>query len=219
MKVETSPTQLKLVALSLAVTVIGLLSLSVLLFFFELTSPKDQYVAKPKDTLKSKEGTITPSQLLNARGQYNKQMITVRGVIVPQAVVCEKRECPSQEPCCGCPLERNLVVKDYEASLTNTTYEQLKLLDRNLTPFCQRPLSSCEYDCGDWDKGSLYDIEGTFVYQSTPALKVALDMYLQVDNKQLVKKESTFDSFFNLFNQIRKLIEGFQTSGSYVINK
>jgi len=67
-------------------------------------------------TLKEKgvniEERLIPSQILKNKSQYHEQKIWLRGQVNLSPIVCEKKECPAEDNCCGCPNERDLYLYD-----------------------------------------------------------------------------------------------------------
>ncbi|MBL7150601.1 hypothetical protein ISS86_01580 [Candidatus Microgenomates bacterium] len=150
---------------------------------------------------------LIPSQILNNKSKYSQESITVRGKISPEAVVCERKECPAEDTCCGCPSVKNVVISDAGVVFTPKTKSRLKLLDTKGRPFCQREKSSCDYDCGDWISGAVYDVDGVF-YAEPPPLgwRLSLDFYFQVKDKELIKKTGFKDLIGNVLEEIVGLV-------------
>jgi len=170
-----------------------------------------------EEKIEVKEGLI-PSQILNNKPKYNQQRITIRGRVSPEPVVCERKDCPTNDSCCGCPSERNLIIYDSGAVLTSKTGGRLRLSDAEGKPFCHRRQSSCEYHCGDWIKGAIYDVSGMFFAEPPPAgWKLSLEYYFQVESKNLIKRVSLGESIGNILKEIREMVERIKTSGYYIL--
>lgn len=195
------------VIISVAFSLLLFASLISYVIWFNLTNA--QYVKlSPADKSSLAEGTLVPSEILNGQAKYSRQRVTLRGRINTEMVVCERKECPVGDTCCGCPSERNLRIDDAEASLISGYGGQkiLTLLDAQGGSFCRRSTTSCDYDCQDWALGGVYDVEGIFLTDT-----------FQVESKTLVKKPNSLDSVKNFFLEIKKRIGGLRTSGSYIL--
>jgi len=150
---------------------------------------------------------LIPSQILNNKSKYSQESITVRGKISFEAVVCERKECPAEDTCCGCPLMKDVVISDAGAVFTPKTKSRLKLLDTKGKSFCQREKSSCDYNCGDWISGAVYDVDGVFYAEPPPpGWKLSLDFYFQVKDKELIKKTGFKDLIGNVLEEIVGLV-------------
>lgn len=152
------------------------------------------------------EGILVPSEVLNSQAGYNQQRITLRGKVEPEMVVCERKECPAGDICCGCPPERNLKIVDAEASLISPSQKILRVTSPTGESLCQRSKINCDYDCQDWLLGGVYDVRGLFLTDT-----------LQVEGKVLVGKPNPLDSVKNFFLEMKKKISGLRTSGSYIL--
>ena len=164
------------------------------------------------------EERLTPSQVLKNKSQYRQEKIWLRGRVFLSPVVCEKKECP-QDACCGCPNERDLVVYDAGTILKSSGEEKLNLKDVFTgKSFCQRKQGSCDYDCGDWYKGAVYDIYGQlFADSPPPGWQKSLNYYFEVEGKNLVKNVSFGESLGNLYNDLKEKFKSFKTSGQFVL--
>jgi hypothetical protein len=192
------------------------LSLLILgLFVFNKTNPIIKIL--PEEEVKA-EVRLTPSQILANKAKYNLQEIVIRGRVKPEPVVCERKECPANDACCGCPTERDLILTDTGKVLTSEE-GTLKLVDTKLgKSFCSRRSYTCDYDCGDWVKGAIYDVSGKFFADSPPpGWQMSLNYYFQVESKELVKKVSFKETFGNFINEMKNKIASFKTSGQYVL--
>jgi len=164
------------------------------------------------------EGRLAPSQILANKSKYSQQKIAIRGRVVPEPVVCERKECPSDDSCCGCPPERNLVINN-TGQVLSSQEGSLRLVEAQTgKAFCTRQAKSCDYLCGDWVKGAVYDVDGEFFAESPPpGWKLSLNYYFQVEGKNLVKRVGLGESFGNFVNEIKEKLKSFKTSGYYVL--
>jgi hypothetical protein len=171
----------------------------------------------PEEQIEREEG-LTPSQILANKSKYSQQKIAIRGRVVPEPVVCERKECPLDDSCCGCPSERNLAVNN-PGQVLSSQEGSLRLVEAQTgKAFCTRQAKSCDYLCGDWVKGAVYDVNGEFFAESPPpGWKLSLNYYFQVESKELVKRVGLGESFGNFVNEIKEKFKSFKTSGYYVL--
>jgi len=161
---------------------------------------------------------ISPSEVLNKKSSYSGKKVTLRGRVVEAPVVCQKKDCPSDDACCGCPEERNLVILDEKNILTSQTKESLRLLDKEGKSFCQREKGSCRYQCGDWKEGGVYEVYGEFWAETPPpGWTKSIDFYFKVEDKRLVKSLGIGGRANLFFQEIKNIIKNVRTSGSYVL--
>lgn len=162
------------------------------------------------------EDRLTPSQVLSNKAKYHQQEVVIHGRASPGPVVCERKECPTNDSCCGCPVGRDLILADANKVLTSQE-GTLRLIGAGKS-LCQRKPSSCDYDCGDWLKGAIYDVNGKFYAESPPSgWKLSLNYYFQVESKNLVKKASFNETIGNFISEIGNKIASFKTSGQYIL--
>ncbi len=187
--------------------------------YFNITNAKYQaLLQKSEQTVKLPAGTLIPSQILQNKAQYNQQRISVRGKVAGEPVVCEKKQCPANDSCCGCPAEKSLSLADPAAVLTQKALGRFELLSASKGHLCQRQPGACTYDCQDWQEGTVYDITGVFYSDSPPpGWKLSLDYYFLPESKNLVSAGNLTQSATNLFDEIKQAIQSFRTSGSYVL--
>jgi len=160
---------------------------------------------------------ITPKSILSAKSQYNGKLVTVRGKLNYEPVVCQKMECPVQDKCCGCPQERRLSLLEPQSNLSQGTLS-FPIVDTDNTPFCQRIENSCDYDCQGWKEGQTYDVSGKFYSQSPPpGWKLSLDYYFVATSKEPVSGISLGSPVGNLFQNIKKFFSSLSGEGSYVL--
>jgi len=166
---------------------------------------------------KIEEG-LTPSQVLNNKLGYNGQKLVIRGKVSPEPAVCEKKECPTEDPCCGCPLGRHLFITDVSSVLSQKAQGRLRLLDTGGKPLCQRKEGSCEYDCQDWKEGVAYDVSGEFFAERPPpGWQMSLEYYFLVSGKSEVRAVGLGESLGNMFGELKEMLKGVRSSGYYVI--
>lgn len=199
--------------LGAVIVLTGLISISFSLFYFYSLDAKNDFPNQPKPV---EAEILTPGQLISQAAKYNNQTVTVRGVTDWEAVICEKRECPAGDACCGCPQTKNLILTDPEIVLENKLQSQLTLLSADLEPLCTRQDNSCQYFCPDWVRGALYEIKGVFHGESQAGLRVTVNLNLQVQNKEMVKNLNFFDSLVRFFEGLKQSFSQFKTSGSFV---
>lgn len=188
-------------------------------FFYKAGIRKTQfYESETKEKFALPEGILLPSQIFADKMKYNKQNIVMRGRVLLEPAVCEKKACPKEDSCCGCPYERNLFITDAGTLLTSKTAGHIRLIEPNGRPFCQRKPASCEYSCQDWEEGAIYNVFGAFFAESPPpGWKLSLEYYLTVTDKELVKRVLVGESISNFFNEITEMFKKLKTSGSYVL--
>jgi hypothetical protein len=165
-------------------------------------------------------GFLFPSELTIAKTKYNNQPIELRAKVSTAPIVCQKKECASNDSCCGCPDTRDLIASDFRASLSSSgPVDLLKLRDVNNQPICQRKTNSCNYDCQGWENGSIYDMSGTFVFEQGPAgWNRPKDLYVKVSDKSLIRFLGMQESFGQIFEKIGSIFSGFKgDSGTYVL--
>ena len=199
--------------LTLLVSLIIPLILVILgIVIFNKTNP----VVKINLEKSKEEDRLTPSQVLSNKSKYDQQEIVIRGRVFPEQVVCDRKECPTNDSCCGCPVERDLILADANKVLTSQE-GTLRLIGAGKS-FCQRRSHSCDYDCGDWLKGTTYDVNGRFYAESPPpGWKLSLNYYFQVKSKNLVKKASLNEALGNFISEVMNKIASFKTSGQYIL--
>jgi hypothetical protein len=165
------------------------------------------------------EEKLTPSQVLKNKSKYHQQKILLRGRVNLSPIVCEKKECTIEDSCCGCPDKRDLYLYDAGSILKGSGEEKLKMINIFTgQSLCQRKISSCEYDCGDWNEGAIYDVYGRFFAEPVPSgWQKSLNYYLEVEGKELIKQVNFSENFGNFINEIKERFQGWKTSGQYVL--
>ena len=164
---------------------------------------------------------VNPSQILADKIKYQDQFLVIRGQVVSEAAVCERKICPQYDPCCGCKNERDLIIIDSGRSSMAQSTGKLRLLNPEKESFCQRKVNSCQYDCGDWQLGEIYEVRG--IFRATPpprgsGLKLYLDYYFEVQEKSLVKTLGIFERVKAVFSDLKNLISSTKTSGYYILH-
>lgn len=163
---------------------------------------------------------IIPTQILADKMKYKDQFLVVRGQVVGEDVVCERKICPQDDPCCGCKSERDLIIVDSGASLSQSQ-GRLRLLSSEGKSFCQRKDKSCEYACPDWQVGGIYEVRGTFRAEPPPrgsGLKIYFGYHLEVQEKDLVRTLGFFERARALINDLRNFVASSRTSGYYILH-
>lgn len=200
--------------LTILVAFFAPLSLLILgLFVFNKTNPIIKVF--PDEEAKT-EARLIPSQILASKVKYDQQEIVIRGRVKLEPVVCERKECPTNDSCCGCPVERDLILADAGKVLTSQE-GAMRLIEAGKS-LCQRRPYSCDYDCGDWVKEASYNVNGKFYAESPPpGWQMSLNYYFQVESKELIKKASFKETFGNFISEMKDKIASFKTSGQYVL--
>ncbi len=212
---KTNPAgPLKLVVIIISLIVpLGILIGSYIVFI--KTAPS--YQALPRQTTPV-QASLIPSQILENRSKYSGKTVTVTGRLSHDPVVCEKKGCPAEDPCCGCPAERYLTLTDPSSVATSKTTERLKIVSPQGKTFCQRRTASCEYDCPDWQEGDIYDVTGTFFSEAPPpGWHLSLNFYFTVQSHQKAKTVTIEDTTSNFFEEIKAKIKDLTSSGTYVL--
>jgi len=171
----------------------------------------------PRGEIQEKE-VISPDEVLKDKISFHNKRVTLKGRVYKESVVCEKGDCPLDDPCCGCPENRNLIISEPKSFLNYRTEGKLKLLDKGGIAFCKRESFNCEYDCGDWEDGSIYNVTGDFFAQAPPpGWKSSLNYYFQVESKELVKDFGFKDVLANLFLGIKDKLFNLKNTNSFVL--
>lgn len=164
------------------------------------------------------EDVVKPSDLLNNRAKYAGKRVVVQGRVSRESAVCEKKECPADSPCCGCPEERSLVLSDNNRVLVSAQgVAKLRLLDEEKEPLCSLAAGSCKYECPGWKENAIYNVTGNFFSEvPPPGWKISLDYYFTVESKSLVRTVGVLDTIRDFFYEIQNQIKQLRTSESYV---
>ena len=118
------------------------------------------------------------------------------------------QECLFNDPCCGCPSKIDLIISDSQTIFTPGTEGLLRLVDSERQAFCQRVPLSCEYRCGNWVEGAIYDVTGTLSVELAPAgsgVKHPLKYYFQVESEKMIRKVGPMDLLGSLLEEIGSL--------------
>jgi len=174
----------------------------------------------PSESENNKQANLLiPSTVLNNKAKYNQQTIVVRGKLSIDPVVCQKIQCPANDSCCGCPVSRNISLKDPDQTLTSQTSGSFQLVNNSGTSICQRKINSCDYSCQDWNNGMVYDISGQFFAQAPPpGWNMSLDYYFVVTGKNLTSSDQLSSGLTNFISGIKQLYEQITSSSGYVLN-
>jgi hypothetical protein len=104
-----------IIILSLIITFTSLIVIIWTAVRFNITSR--QILKNLKTSQEISPKGISPSEVLNKKSSYSGKKIILRGRVAEAPVVCQKKECPPDDACCGCPEERNLVLLDEKSIL------------------------------------------------------------------------------------------------------
>lgn len=218
---EEKKTSRRVVLQTLAIFLGFVVPISILVIGIAIFKVTDINLKRPAEKASQEtiaEEVVTPSTLLNNRAKYSRQRVVIRGRTTREPAVCERKECPADDSCCGCPQERNLILNDSNVVVTSKSGGRLRLLDEQKQPLCQRQVGSCEYNCGEWKIGAIYDVTGDFFGEAPPpGWKMSLEYYFLVENKSLVRTVGILDTIGNLFNEIKAQFQKLKTTGSYVL--
>jgi hypothetical protein len=171
-----------------------------------------------KEEIVKTEEKLLPSQILKNKSEYHDKRIWLRGKIALSPVVCEKKACPD-DPCCGCPEDRDLILEDVGTILKSGGEERLRLKDifTGLS-LCKKKASSCDYDCEGWIKGAVYDVYGRFYAETPPSgWQKSLNYYFQAEGKNLIKNISPGESLRNLYQDLKERFQNFKFSSQFVL--
>ena len=185
---------------------------------YEKTLDQEEKIAL--DEKEKGAGFLFPSELTTSKIKYNNQPIELRAKVSTAPIVCQKKQCEKNDSCCGCPVTRDLVASDFRASVSSSgPIDILKLRDANNLPICQRKANSCDYDCQGWENGSIYDMDGVFVYEKGPeGWNRPKALYVKVSDKSLIRFLGMQESFGQVFEKIGSIFDGFRgDSGTYVL--
>lgn len=165
------------------------------------------------------EKVFTPAELLSAKSTYQGKSISVRAQVYQEPITCEKKVCSKEDKCCGCASARDLLAQDYRVSIGKEGLEDsLRLKNSSGLSLCQRAKNSCNYDCGDWEIGGIYDINGGFTMTSGPeGWNRPTGLYLTVYNKNLLQVMGFQDNIGRLIERFSLVIGSFGGSGTYVL--
>lgn len=206
--------KLPIVTIALGVLIPVLIVLASIFIFF----PFEFVFPSLTDSQPLPASVLTPKTVLSAKSVYNGQLVTVRGKLNYDPVVCQKTQCSDQDKCCGCPDSRTISLS--EPSGLSGGSAAFPLVDSDNNPFCVRKEGSCEYDCQDWQEGLVYDITGTFYAQTPPpGWKISLDYYFIVSGKQVAVGSSgqLKNQVGGIMGHVKQLIKSFSTDGTYVL--
>lgn len=164
---------------------------------------------------------IIPTEILANKIKYQDEFVVVRGRVLEEDVVCERVDCPPNDPCCGCKEERNLVIADAGTNIVTQLPGKLVLLSPEKEAFCYRKKNSCEFECSGWRPGGIYEIKG--IFRATPppigtGLKIYFGYYLEVHEKELVRGVGIIERVTALFNGLKNIIASSKTSGYYILH-
>lgn len=174
--------------------------------------------------LSGEEGRVIPSEIIKKQASFSGKALLVRGEVVTDKVVCERKECPPEDQCCGCKDTRELVLIDPDASVFKEKQDlRLRLADQRGGAFCQRKQNSCDYDCADWEPGEVYDVWGKFIRESPPpGWQLSLNFYFLVEGKTRSKEIKTTKISTRklnlLWSQFNEWLKRRKTSSYYILD-
>ncbi len=163
---------------------------------------------------------LIPTKILADKMKYKDETVMVRGRVIEEDMVCERIDCPSDDPCCGCKDERNLLVTDVGSAIITQMPGKLVLLTPEKEVLCQRRRNSCEYECSGWRPGSIYEIKGFFRAEPPPrgtGLRIYFGYYLEVHEKKLERGVGFIEKVIALFSSLKNIIASSRTSGYYIL--
>ncbi len=194
------------------------------IFLFE-TIPYEHLPFKEKmEALKSRvvatpeSEVVKPSEVLADKKKYANRQLVVRGRVSDDKVVCERLSCPKNDPCCGCPLKKNLIVSDADLPFLSDQPRNLPLFGPEEESLCVREPGNCDYNCPGWQIGSVYDLEGTFFAESPIAgsgIQI-WDFYFSVEGKTQASQAEGASLFNQISGNLKEIIKQLRTSGYYV---
>ncbi|MFC1727524.1 hypothetical protein ACFL0Y_03300 [Patescibacteria group bacterium] len=164
---------------------------------------------------------LYPSQVLNNKYRYKDQDLTLRGEVGMESITCRKKDCPEDDSCCGCSQERNVIAIDPGGKILRESGGVFRLLNRRKESYCQRIIDSCDYSCGDWEIGAVYDIDGTFFADPPPrgaGSSLFTDYYFEVLDYNQVEGTGFAEKARRLLSALKDLITGYYGEGDrYVL--
>jgi hypothetical protein len=163
---------------------------------------------------------LLPSTVLEDKYKYRGQELVLRGKVKMAPAVCERKECPKGDPCCGCQDYRDLVIEDAETSWLSESSWVMRILDPDRKSFCLRLPDSCDYQCPDWELDGVYEVNGIFVAVPPPqgsAWSAFIDFYFLTEDRTLVAKHGIWERVLNVVSDLRKSVDKFGKTGSYVL--
>lgn len=219
-KKRTKKDVFKTLALILSV-ILPVMVLIVTIFIF--STPKDFWYGKKITTERGTEiktsSLLKPSEILSQKAAYRGQKVALIGKVNLAPIVCETKDCPEEDPCCGCDLNRDLAVYDTGVSFTQPTGEILKIKPSSDGFYCQRIQGTCDYECPDWALGGVYEALGTLVYKPIRgvAWKISEELFFIVSEKELKGEEKTSEKFFSVFEGLKDFYEKYIKAPSHYL--
>lgn len=202
----------------------GLILPAILVIFgvllFRKTSPPPAKI-EDKEIKAEEAGVLKPSAVLNSQAKYARQNLILRGKLVAEEVVCERKECPEDDPCCGCEDKKDLILIDADASiLSEKAKARLYLFEKERKSLCQKIPGTCDYDCSDWQMGKIYNVEGTFFSEAPPpGWGRSLDFYFMIKDKELAEQQVVGrQRLENFLDDFKSFFKKLKTSGYYVLD-
>ncbi len=171
-----------------------LVAVSIIYNYYHLKSNPSPLSSTSLTGQQTENNFIVPSSLLENKPQYLNQRVAIRGKVAMEPILCERKQCPAEDSCCGCDLERNLVVSDPPAFSSKT--QDLVIVGTQGEKLCRRTADSCQYICPDWEMGSIYDLTGAFLAEETPpaaGMNIYFNMRFLIEEKKLEAKVTAID--------------------------
>lgn len=143
---------------------------------------------------------LNPSDILTDVLFYADKEVTIKGKVVYGEKSCTKKVCSDDDKCCGCSNNIDLVIRDTSVDLLNQSGE-IRIFGPGKASFCQKKTGSCDYDCDDWEVGSIYSLTANFIVVFPPRgiglSRGYLEYYLEVkDKKKIVSAPKNQDNIF-----------------------
>ena len=121
----------------------------------------------------------------------------------------------------GCVIGSNVIIENGCELRANVYITRDTILGKNNLPYCERMVDSCDYDCPDWEIGSVYEVNGIFFAEPPPrgtALSLFFDYYFQVENARVVEGTNIGERAGRLFSAIKDLVtSSFGRDETYVL--
>ena len=160
---------------------------------------------------------VSPAVVLANKMSYNDKYLELRGIVTEEATVCERKECPQEDRCCGCPDNKDLFLSNADSGWQSSTAGRMTLLDKGGSHLCSRLVNSCQYGCNSWEPGAIYRVSGKFyATPPPPGWMMSLEYYFMVDGKTMLSQVSWTDTLSNTINYWWGSLRDSLSSGSYI---
>lgn len=171
----------------------------------QFRAPKiEKTSTQPNLVLKELTG-LSPSDLSKDVLYYADQEVSLHGIVSMGEINCEEKTCTDDDKCCGCSDDRDIILKDINPNILNQT--GIRIFDVDKNSFCQKIVKSCEYNCGDWKEGDVYEITGNFVVIKPYGMAVSrgyLEYYLVVKDQKRIPQPTPNQTLSNKFDLLLK---------------